>query len=150
MTFRTHQRHVKIIKMAKGYRGRAKNCYTIAVRQVHRSWQKMYVGRKLKQRDMRSLWIQRINAASRIFGTSYNKLISQEKKAGILLNRKVLADMAVTEPCSFKAIVDAVTYSIKYPTVPIPRYRTSENTKHDPDYEVLSRVEKQLGEMKLE
>ncbi len=98
---------VKIFAYAKGFFGRRKNCWTIAVRAVHKSWQKAYIGRKQKKRDFRSQWIQQINAGARQHGVTYAKFMKTLPVAGLSLNRKVLADLAATEPYSFKAIVDA-------------------------------------------
>jgi large subunit ribosomal protein L20 len=98
---------VKIFQAAKGFFGRRKNCWAIAVRAVHMAWQNAYIGRKLKKRDFRSTWIQQINAGAHLHGLSYAKLIKATSRAGLGLNRKVLADLAATEPYSFKAVVEA-------------------------------------------
>ena len=102
----THARHKKIIKMAKGYRGRSKNCYRIALRRVEKALQYAYRDRKTKKRDFRGLWIQRINAGAREYGITYSSFINGLNKAGIEVNRKMLADLAVLEPNGFKAIVE--------------------------------------------
>ena len=102
----THARHKKIIKLAKGYRGRSKNCFRIAVERVEKALQYAYRDRRTKKRDFRALWIQRINAATREHGLPYSKFINGLIKAGIEIDRKVLADLAVREPVAFKAIVD--------------------------------------------
>lgn len=101
----THARHKKIIKLAKGYRGRSKNCFRIAVERVERALQYAYRDRRTKKRDFRALWIQRINAATREHGMTYSRFINGLAKAGIDIDRKVLADLAVREPIAFKAIV---------------------------------------------
>lgn len=101
------KRKAKIFKAAKGFYGRRKNCWTQAVRAVHRAWQYAYIGRKLKKRDFRSTWIQQINAACRQHGLGYSTLMRHLPFTGMNLNRKVLADLAVTEPYSFKAVVEA-------------------------------------------
>jgi large subunit ribosomal protein L20 len=101
----THARHKKILKMAKGYRGRSKSCYRIAVERVERALQYAYRDRRTKKRDFRALWIQRINAATREHGMTYSRFINGLLKAGIDIDRKVLADIAVREPVAFKAIV---------------------------------------------
>lgn len=98
-------RHKKILKMAKGYRGRAKNCYRIAIEKVEKALQYAYRDRKVKKRDFRGLWIQRINAAVREEGLKYSTFINGLKKANIDLDRKVLADLAVNEPEAFKGVV---------------------------------------------
>ena len=102
----THARHKKILKLAKGYRGRSKSCYRIAVERVERALQYAYRDRRTKKRDFRALWIQRINAATREHGMTYSRFINGLIKAGIAIDRKVLADLAVREPVAFKAIVD--------------------------------------------
>ncbi|HUX80404.1 MAG TPA: 50S ribosomal protein L20 [Alphaproteobacteria bacterium] len=102
----THARHKKILKLAKGYRGRSKNCFRIAVQRVEKALQYAYRDRRNKKRDFRGLWIQRINAGTREHGLTYSKFINGLIKAGIDIDRKVLADLAVHEPAAFKAIVD--------------------------------------------
>ncbi len=91
----------KVMKAAKGYWGAKSKLYRVAREQVMKSGQYAYIGRKLRKRDMRQLWIARINAACRINGLSYSKFMHGLKVANIELNRKVLADMAVTDPASF-------------------------------------------------
>ena len=97
-----------ILKSAKGYRGAKSKLYRTAREQVMKSGQYAYVGRKLKKRNFRALWITRINAACRQNGISYSKFIAGLKVKGIDLNRKVLADMAVREPEAFAALVGQV------------------------------------------
>ena len=97
-----------ILKQAKGYRGAKSKLYRVAREAVMKSGQYAYVGRKLKKRDMRSLWITRINAACRANGLSYSVFINGLKKANIDLNRKVLADMAVNDVASFNQLCDMV------------------------------------------
>ncbi len=101
-------RRKKILKMAKGYWGRRKNVHTVAKNAVEKGLQYAYVGRKLKKRDYRSLWITRINAGVRQHGMSYSEFIGKANKKGIQLNRKVLADLAMNHPEAFKAVVDSV------------------------------------------
>ncbi len=103
---RAHNRHKKIIKMAKGYRGRSKNCYTIALRRVEKALQYAYRDRRVKKRNFRSLWIQRINAASRQHGLTYSQFMNGVKLAGIELDRKILADLAVRDEKAFKAVFE--------------------------------------------
>lgn len=95
-----------ILKAAKGYRGAKSKLYRVAREAVMKSGQYAYVGRKLKKRDMRSLWITRINAACRENGVSYSAFINGLKKANIELNRKVLADLAVSDKNAFAKLVD--------------------------------------------
>ena len=96
-----------ILKQAKGYRGAKSKLYRVAREAVMKSGQYAYVGRKLKKRDMRSLWITRINAACRENNVSYSVFINGLKKAKIELNRKVLADLAVSDKNAFAKIVDS-------------------------------------------
>ncbi|MCI5057570.1 MAG: 50S ribosomal protein L20 [Flavobacteriales bacterium] len=101
-----HARHKKILKLAKGYRGRSKSCYRIALQRVEKALQYAYRDRRNRKRDFRGLWIQRINAGAREHGLTYSKFINGLIKAGIEIDRKVLADLAVHEPAAFKTIVD--------------------------------------------
>src|SRR6478752_10581136 len=91
-------RRKKIMKMAKGYFGRRKNVWTVAKNAVEKALLYAYRDRKVKKREFRGLWIQRINAGAREHGMSYSQLMGGLKKAGIELNRKVLADLAIREP----------------------------------------------------
>lgn len=100
-------RRNKVLKQAKGMRGRRKNNITTANAAVDKSLQHNYIGRKEKKRNFRALWIQRINAAARINGLTYGRLIDGLKKAGIELDRKVLADIAVHDPQTFQGLVEA-------------------------------------------
>lgn len=101
-----HARHKKILDMAKGYRGRNKNVFRVAVEKVEKGLQYAYRDRKAKKRSFRSLWIQRINAATRIHDMTYSRFISGLIKAGIELDRKVLADIALKEPQAFAKLVE--------------------------------------------
>jgi large subunit ribosomal protein L20 len=101
-------RRKKILKQAKGFYGKRKNVYTVAKNVLEKGLGYKYVGRKIKKRDYRSLWIVRINAACRENGISYSKFMGQLTSKGITLNRKVLADLAMNEPESFKALVGQV------------------------------------------
>lgn len=102
-----HARHRKIIKLAKGSRGRQKNTFRAANQRVEKDLQYAYRDRKVRKRNFRSLWIQRINAGVREHGMTYSQFINGLGKAGIELDRKVLADMAVRDAEGFKAVVDA-------------------------------------------
>jgi large subunit ribosomal protein L20 len=102
----SHARRKRVFKAAKGFYGRRKNTITSANAAVDRSLQHNYIGRKLRKRNFRALWIQRINAACREHGVTYSRFISGLLKAGIEIDRKVLADLAVREPEAFKALVD--------------------------------------------
>lgn len=107
-----HARHKKVLKLAKGYRGRSKNCYHIALRRVEKGLQYAYRDRKARKRDFRSLWIQRINAAARELGMTYSNFMNGLNKAGIDIDRKVLADLAVHEPSTFKSLVGQASKAI--------------------------------------
>ncbi len=98
-------RHKKILKLAKGYRGRAKNCFRIAIEKVEKALSYAYRDRRVKKRDFRALWIQRINAAVREYGLVYSKFMNALKIANIDVDRKMLADLAVKEPETFAKIV---------------------------------------------
>lgn len=109
----THARHRKIIKQAKGYYGRRKNTFRAANQAVERAGQYAYRDRKARKRNFRSLWIQRINAAARLHGITYGRFIDGLNKAGIEVDRKVLADIAVREPEAFKALVDRAQAAVQ-------------------------------------
>ncbi len=104
----SRKRRKKILKAAKGYFGRRKNVYTVAKNAVEKAMQYAYRDRKNNKRNFRSLWIQRINAGSRQYGMSYSQFMGKVKANNIELNRKVLADLAMNNPETFKAIVDKV------------------------------------------
>lgn len=106
-------RHKKILKLAKGYRGRAKNCFRIAIEKVEKALRYAYRDRRARKRDFRGLWIQRINAAVREHGMIYSKFINGLKLANIDLDRKVLADLAVKEPETFGKIVEKAKKALK-------------------------------------
>ena len=101
----TRQKHKRILDQAKGYRGRRKNTIRIARQAVEKAGQYAYRDRKIKKRNFRALWIQRINAASRMHGLPYGRFIDGLGKAGIEVDRKMLADLAVHEPATFEALV---------------------------------------------
>lgn len=101
----THRRHKKVIKMAKGYRGRAKSCFRTAIQRVEKGLQYAYRDRKVKKRTFRALWIQRINAAARQHDMTYSTFMNGVKKAGIEIDRKIMAELAVNEAEAFAAIV---------------------------------------------
>ena len=101
-----HAKHKKVLKAAKGYYGRRKNTIRVAKQAVERAQQYAYRDRKRKKRTLRALWIQRLNAAVRPFGLTYSRFINGLDKAGVLVDRKVLSDLAIREPAAFAAIVD--------------------------------------------
>lgn len=102
--FKARRRRKKVLKLAKGYRGARSKLFRTAVEAVDRALAYAYVGRKLRKRDFRRLWITRINAASRINGLSYSRFICGLKKNTIDIDRKILADLAVSDPKGFSAI----------------------------------------------
>ncbi len=102
----SHGRHKKMLRLAKGYRGRSKNSYRIALRRVEKGLQYAYRDRRSRKRSFRALWIQRINAAARTQGLTYSRLINGLSRAGVAIDRKVLADLAVSEPGAFKSLVE--------------------------------------------
>ena len=99
-------RHKKVVKLAKGYRGRGKNVFRVAVERVEKGLQYAYRDRRAKKRNFRALWIQRINAGARLHGLTYSQFMHGMKCAGIELDRKVLSDLAVREPEAFKALAE--------------------------------------------
>jgi large subunit ribosomal protein L20 len=101
-------RRKKVLKATKGYFGRGKNVWTVAKNKYEKGLQYAYRDRKVKKREFRALWIQRINAGAREYGISYSQFMGMLKKAEIDLNRKVLADLAMNHPVAFKAIVEKV------------------------------------------
>ncbi len=101
----TRRRHKKVLKAAKGFRGRRKNCFRTAVQAVEKSRQYQYRDRKNLKRNIRSLWIQRINAAARSLGLTYGRLIDGLAKANVVVDRKMLAELAVSNFDAFTAIV---------------------------------------------
>ena len=101
-------RKKKVLKLAKGYFGRRKNVWTVAKNAVERGLHYAYRDRRVKKREIRSLWTQRINAAAREYGISYSQFIAKLKLAQIEINRKVLADLAMNYPSVFEAIVQKV------------------------------------------
>ena len=104
-TVASRARRKKVLKAAKGYWGRRSNVWTVAKNAVEKGWTYAYRDRKVKKRDFRKLWIQRINAGARQEGMSYSQFMGKVKKANIELNRKVLADLAMNHNDAFKAIV---------------------------------------------
>ena len=105
----TRKKHKKILKRAKGYYGAKHYRFRMAKQAVMKSGMYAYVGRKDKKSDFRKLWITRINAAARMNGTTYSKLIAGMKKANIVVNRKMLAELAVNDPKAFTKIVETAT-----------------------------------------
>jgi len=108
-----HARHKKVIKAAKGYYGRRKNCFRTATQAVDKAGQYAYRDRKNKKRTFRALWIARINAAARVNGLSYSKFMHGLVQAGIELDRKVLADIAVRDADAFAKLAEAAKANIQ-------------------------------------
>ena len=102
----THARHKKVLKLAKGYRGRAGTAFRVAIEKVEKGLQYAYRDRRNRKRDFRALWIQRINAGAREQGLTYSQFMNGMKKAGIDLDRKILSDLAAREPDVFKSLVE--------------------------------------------
>ena len=105
---KARRRRKRILKLAKGYWGQRSKVYRRAREAVHRSWKYAYRDRRIRKRDFRKLWIARINAAARLNGTTYSRLINALKKCGIGLDRKILADLAVREPDDFAHLLKQV------------------------------------------
>ena len=101
-----HARHKKVLDRARGYRGRSNSSFRIAIERVEKGMQYAYRDRRTRKRSFRSLWIQRINAGAREHGLTYSQFINGLGKAGIEIDRKILSDLAVREPDSFKALVE--------------------------------------------
>ncbi|PRY90813.1 50S ribosomal protein L20 [Mongoliibacter ruber] len=101
-------RRKKVLKATKGYFGRGKNVWTVAKNKYEKGLQYAYRDRRVKKREFRALWIQRINAGAREYGISYSQFMGLLKKAGVELNRKVLADLAMNHPEAFKAVVEKI------------------------------------------
>lgn len=106
-------RHKKILKLAKGYRGRAKDCFRVAIEKVEKGLRYAYRDRRNKKRDFRALWIQRINAGVREHGMVYSQFINGLKLANVNLDRKVLSDLATNEPEAFKELVNQAQSALK-------------------------------------
>jgi len=108
-----HARHKKVLELAKGYRGRSKSSFRIAIERVEKGLQYAYRDRRAKKRNFRALWIQRINAGAREAGLTYSQFMNGMKRAGIELDRKVLADLAAREPEAFRAVVAEAQAALK-------------------------------------
>ncbi|MCB0308914.1 MAG: 50S ribosomal protein L20 [Bdellovibrionales bacterium] len=104
-------RRKRVLDKAEGFRGRRKNCFTLAVISVQKSLKYAYVGRKQKKRKLRALWIQRVNAAARAHGLTYSRLIPLLKKSGITMDRKILSQMAIEDPTAFEKVIEVAKAS---------------------------------------
>jgi large subunit ribosomal protein L20 len=105
--YKARRRRNRILKEAKGFRGKRSSCHAIANEAVQHKWLHQYRARKQRKRDFRALWITRINAACRNLGHSYSKMMGSLGKAGIELNRKMLAEIAIADPAAFQSIVQS-------------------------------------------
>jgi len=106
-------RHKKIFKMAKGYRGRSKNCFTVAIEKVEKGLKYAYRDRRNKKRTFRNLWVARINAAARLNNIVYSDLVHGLKLAGIIIDRKVLAQIAIESPEAFTEVANQAKAALK-------------------------------------
>ena len=104
--FTLRRRHKRLLDLAEGFRGRRKDCYKIAKRAVQKALKSAYKDRRTKKREFRMLWIARINAASRLSGLSYSRLVQGLKASNVEIDRKVLADLAVSDPAAFAIIAE--------------------------------------------
>jgi len=111
----THARHKKILKANKGFRGRQKTTFRVAKQANMKAGKHAFVGRKLKKRTFRALWIQRLNAAVRATGLTYSRFVDGLTKSKIVVNRKNLSELAIHEPKTFKKIVDIAKANSKVP-----------------------------------
>ena len=108
----TRKRHKKILKLAKGYRGGKSRLYRVANQAVMKSLSYAYVGRKLKKRDFRSLWITRISAACKMNDINYSRFMNGLKKANVEINRKMLSEIAINDPAAFAQLVETAKSSL--------------------------------------
>lgn len=106
--FKARRRRNRLLKVAKGYQGRRSTLYKTAKQAVYKGWTYAYRDRKAKKRDYRSLWIARINAASRALGVKYSEFVAMLSRADVALDRKVLADLAIFDPAGFARVVEQV------------------------------------------
>ena len=113
--FKARRRRNRVLKAASGYRGKRSSCHSVANEALQHAWMHMYRSRKVRKRDFRSLWITRLNAALKQRGIHYNRFIPALAAAGITLNRKMLSELAISDPAAFDAIVEAVRPHIQTP-----------------------------------
>jgi large subunit ribosomal protein L20 len=109
----THARHKKVLDQAKGFRGRSSTTFKAALQRLEKSLQYAYRDRRVRKRDFRALWVQRINAAARERGSTYARLIHGLKVAGIEIDRKVLADLAVRDPAGFASVAEQAEAALR-------------------------------------
>lgn len=103
-----HSQHKNLLKHTKGFRGRAKNCFSIAIRRLQKSWQYAYRDRRNKKREWHRLWIQRISAGTRQYSLNYSQFLHLYRKTGMRMDRKILAELAANEPFAFRSVVQVV------------------------------------------
>ena len=111
--FKARRRRNRVLNQTEGYFLGRKNRFRQAVEVLHHAWEYGYISRKLKKRDFRRLWITRINAAARLNGTTYSRLVSGLKRVGVLLDRKILSEIAIHDPASFGAVAHLASSSTK-------------------------------------
>ncbi len=110
--FKARRRRNRILNYAEGYYGSRHKLFAFANEVVHKAWVYSYIGRRLRRRDMRRLWITRINAGARLNGTTYSRLIAGLKNTSVTLDRKILADLAIADPIAFTAICKLATSAV--------------------------------------
>ncbi|XP_064385157.1 large ribosomal subunit protein bL20-like [Halichondria panicea] len=133
-------KRAKIFALTKGFRGRRKNCYSLAVRAAHKKLQYAYVGRRLKKREMRKLWIQRINYASREHDISYGRFMQSLVMCNIMVNRKVLSELCIHEPKTFQALTGIAKQRLEHGRLSAleePMAKQYLPTKQKPETETL-------------
>ena len=113
--FKARRRRNRVLKAAKGFRGKRSSCHAAANEAVQHAWMHMYRSRKVRKRDFRRLWITRISAACRMRGMRYSQFIAGLQHAGIILNRKSLAEIAIFDPDTFTKIVEAARTALPQP-----------------------------------
>ena len=113
-----HARHKKVLKLAKGYRGRSNAAFRVAIEKVEKGLQYAYRDRKAKKRDFRALWITRINAGARTFEMSYSRLMAGIKAAGLEIDRKMLSEIAINDAPAFTALVEKARVALKTSSEP--------------------------------
>jgi len=105
------KKHKNLLKHTKGFRGRSKNCFRIAIRRLNKAWQYAYRDRKVKRREWSKFWIQRISAGARQYSWRYSELMGRYKHTGMKLDRKILAELAANEPFAFRSVVQIVEHT---------------------------------------
>eukprot|EP00934_Nitzschia_sp_Nitz4_P007720 Nitzschia sp. Nitz4//scaffold13_size275219//100084//100661//NITZ4_000864-RA/size275219-augustus-gene-0.230-mRNA-1//1//CDS//3329535984//7710//frame0 len=109
------KKHKNLLKHTKGFRGRSKNCFRVAVRRVQKSWQYAFRDRRRKKREWHKIWIQRIQAGVRQYSWRYSEFFGAYRKSGLQMDRKVLAELAATEPFAFRSVVQVVEHQSAIP-----------------------------------